>query len=613
MRSSLLYPINSTSRRAVSLNGMWRFKFDPKSEGTEKNWTSGLKDYDMLPVPASFADFYTDKYSREYCGDFWYETDVFVPAEWQGKRVSVRFGCATHTARVFLGGKEITSHEGGFLPFSADITETAEYGRFNRLSVLINNELSETRLPCGQVQTLPDGRKLNKPYFDFYNYSGLQRNVFLVCEPKEALWDYSLNFELGEKEAKVKYEAVTEAKQNITVKLFNAEGAEVAATSGKSGCLIVKDPVLWQPRKAYLYTIRFTISENGEIIDEYSEKIGIRSVEVRGRDILINNKPVYLKGFGKHEDSDIVGRGFNIGVMKRDFELMKWTDANCFRTSHYPYSEEIYQMADAEGFLIIDEVQAVGCFPSMMNFVDAVGGKKTAFFAKDTTPKLLEHHKNSIEEMIRRDKNHPSVIAWSLLNEPETTDPSAKPYFESVFSLARELDPQKRPRTFAMVMNSTPEGCQCHEYSDILTFNRYYGWYVLGGADISMAEQAFSEEMKKWSDLEPDKPFVFTEYGADTYMGVDKLPSVMWSESYQLEYYEMCHRVFDACPSIKGELVWNFADFQTTEGIMRVGGNKKGIFTRDRQPKRAAFYLKERWEKLPAEYKAEKRTDDHND
>jgi beta-glucuronidase len=173
---------------------------------------------------------------------------------------------------------------------------------------------------------------------------------------------------------------------------------------------------------------------------------------VRGTNILLNGKPVYLKGFGKHEDSGIVGRGYNPAVIKRDFELLKWIGANSFRTAHYPYSEEIYQMADREGFLVIDETAAVGMMTSTMNFMDAAKGKPTAFFQKETTPQLLENHLAAIEELIRRDKNHACVIAWCLSNEPETTDESAVPYFEKVFECARELDPQKRPCTFTSIM-----------------------------------------------------------------------------------------------------------------------------------------------------------------
>ena len=143
MKHSLLYPVNSASRRAVSLDGMWKFQFDPQSTGLASGWTKGLPDPVSMPVPSSFCDLFTDKDSREYCGDFWYETDFFVPGEWQGSDIVLRFGSATHRARVFVNGTEVASHEGGFLPFSADVTDVVRYNARNRLSVLLNNELHE--------------------------------------------------------------------------------------------------------------------------------------------------------------------------------------------------------------------------------------------------------------------------------------------------------------------------------------------------------------------------------------------------------------------------------------------------------------------------------------
>lgn len=262
-------------------------------------------------------------------------------------------------------------------------------------------------------------------------------------------------------------------------------------------------------------------------------------------------------------------------------------------------------MADREGFLVIDEVPAVGFMESLMNFKDAADGKMTAWFDRDTVPQLLENHKNAIREMIKRDKNHACVFAWSLMNEPDTLTDSASVYFKEVFDYAHELDVQKRPRTFAMLGNSTPGKCKCFQYCDLLTLNRYFGWYLLAGNELEDGEALFRQEMDSWQALPDQKPMVFTEYGADTLVGLHKLPSVQWSEEYQREYLEMCHRVFDDYPFVKGEQVWNFADFQTTEGIMRVDGNKKGIFTRQRQPKAIAWYFKSRWESLPLDYKAE--------
>jgi len=290
--------------------------------------------------------------------------------------------------------------------------------------------------------------------------------------------------------------------------------------------------------------------------------------------------------------------------MKRDFELLKWIGANSVRTSHYPYAEEFYQMADREGILVIDETPAVGMMNSTMNFLDAARGPRTAFFEKETIPQLLEAHLRVIEDLINRDKNRACVIAWCLANEPETSDEASRSYFEQVFNLAHKLDPQNRPMTYTSIMSSTPDKCKCYDLCDFICLNRYYGWYVFGGADIGMAEMALRHELEQWKAKGLNKPFVFTEYGADTDGGMHKLPSVMWSQEYQCEYLEVQHRVFDSYDFVRGENVWAFSDFATGEGILRVNGNKKGIFTRDRQPKAAAYALKKRWESLPPDYKA---------
>lgn len=603
LEHSMLYPKTTLTRRRISMDGMWKFCLDEKAVGEKEGWMDGIPGEEMIPVPASFQDFYTEKDIREYTGDFWYETDFFVPGEWEGREILLRFGAATHRASVYVNGILITEHEGGFLPFSAKVTTVVRYDSYNKVVVKVNNELNCTNLPCGETITLPNGKKMSKPYFDFFNYAGLQRSVYLLALPGESIVDFDLDYAIHGKNAEVSYQIRTNGEHAVQLALFDAKGHCVAQKDGKEGVLYVENARLWQVRNAYLYRLRIRIMDGEELIDEYEQEIGIRTVKVEGMDILINGEPVYLRGFGKHEDSDIVGRGFNIGIMKRDFELMKWIGANSFRTSHYPYSEEIYQMADREGFLIIDEVPAVGMFQSLMNFMEASTGKQTAFFEKETTLVLLKAHLRAIEEMIARDKNHPSVIAWSLLNEPETTNEAAVPYFKEVFDLANKLDMQKRPRTFALIMNSLPDTCKCYQFSDIIALNRYYGWYMKGGYEICVAEELFRKEMNAWKEKKLNKPFIFTEYGADTLASEHKLPSVMWSQEYQDEYLKMTHEVFDSYDFIKGEQIWNFADFQTTEGIMRVNGNKKGVFTRQRQPKDIAYKLKERWENLPLDYK----------
>ena len=604
---SLLYPCESSARRVVSLDGMWRFAFDPQGQGVDKGWTMALPESITMPVPASFCDFFTDKDSREYCGDFWYETDFFVPGEWEGKDIAVRFGSVTHHARIFVNGVEVTAHEGGFLPFDAAVTDIVRYNQHNHLAVLANNELNETMLPAGRTTTLSNGKKMATPYFDFYNYAGIHRPVKLMALPKERILDFGVVHSLSGTAADVAYTVATNGSHAVCVDVY--DGAEkVAHADGKSGTLHIENVKLWNVHAAYLYNFVIRITDGETVVDEYREKIGIRTFEIKGGNFLLNGKAVYLRGFGKHEDADIRGRGLDLATVKRDYELMKWIGANCFRTSHYPYAEELYQMADEEGFLVIDEVPAVGFMESTMNFLSASqgNGKKVGWFEKETTPQLLENHKAALIDMINRDKNHASVIAWSILNEPQCTSEGTEAYFKTLFDLAHEIDPQKRPRTYAIVMMSLPNNSKGQQFADFISLNRYYGWYVMGGMNIVDAEAAFRREMDGWSMALHGRPMIFTEYGADTMPSEHKLPSVMWSQEYQNEYLDMNHAVFDSYDFVKGELVWNFADFQTTEGIMRVNGNKKGIFTRQRQPKDAAFHFRARWTSLPVDYKADK-------
>ncbi len=597
MNESLLYPCINSCRDFHSLDGMWKMQFDPDSVGQKENWQDGLPSPFAFPVPASFADIFTDKEKRDYCGDFWYETRFHLDAD-TTRDVILRFGSITHRATIFVNGIKAGEHEGGFTPVVLDITPYVRFDNKNRISVLANNELNETSIPCGTTKILPDGRKLAAPYFDFFNYSGIQRSVLLIRVPKERLIDYDTDMELQGNDALVHYRVKKTGDHPITVEIYDKTLGLMARNTGEEGTLRVKDAELWEPENPHLYTIVFLIKDEHGFIDKFRADLGIRTFEARDGKLWLNGKPIFLKGFGKHEDFEIMGRTFSYPIAMRDFACMKWINANCFRTSHYPYAEEWYQLADSLGILIIDEVPAVGMMRSLMNFATAgTGGKETKFFCSDTVQQLQENHRRALEEMIVRDKNHPSVIAFSIYNEPETTYPEAREYFKPLFEYARSIDPQKRPLTGAQLINSTPNTCQCQDLCDFVSLNRYYGWYVMGGSEISVAEKLFRQEMDEWKETLHGRPLIFTEFGADTYSAEHKLPSVMWSQEYQRECYEMNFRVMDDYDFVQGELVWNFADFQTTEGIMRVNGNKKGIFTRNRQPKDAAYLLKKRWEK----------------
>lgn len=598
-----LYPRVTPSRRIQDMCGSWDFQFDPDSKGVAEGWTAGLPNPTDMPVPASFADVFTDKYSREYTGDFWYATTVFVPGEWQNGNVDIRFDSATHAATVFVNGAEVTSHEGGFLPFVAHINEVVKWNDYNTVAVKVNNELSWQTLPVGEVHTLGDGTKMSAPYFDFYNYSGLQRNVRLLFTPFERIEDFEVVHHINGSNAHIDYAVSTNGEHDVEVIVLDEDGTQVARATGKEGTLVIEDVQLWNLRAAYLYRFVVRITDGDRLIDEYFDEIGVRTVEIKDCQILVNGRPVYLKGFGRHEDSNVHGRGFDAVMNKRDFEDMKWIGANSFRTSHYPYAEEQLYEADRDGFFVIDEVAAVGMMKSLMNFLDAAGGsgtaQKTYFEEESVQTETLEVHKRTLRELVTRDKRHASVCAWSLLNEPDSKVPEAVPYFEAIFDLVREIDPQKRPRSYASVMMAPAGTDTTHHVADFIMLNRYHGWYINSGYASADGATMMRAELEKWHELEPDKPLMFTEYGADTMAGVHKLPSVMWSEEYQVEIMKMWAEIFDSYDWVVGEQPWNLNDFQTTEGIMRVDGNKKGLFTRDRQPKMAAFFLRDRWTAIP--------------
>ena len=597
----MLYPVNSRTRRLMDLSGIWNFKVDYNNEGRDKGYYHGLKDTTTIPVPSSYNDLFTEAKIRDHFGDVWYETEIYLPKEWENMYVNIRFYAVTHNAVVYLNGKEIGSHFGGFMPFRININEVGKFGDKNKLVVAVNNELSNQSLPCGHSILKENGKKFNMPSFDFFNYAGINRPVKLEAVPKEFINDVDILTDVNGSEGIVNYEVSTTGENKVYIRIDDEEGNEVASAEGKSGKIIIKNAKLWNPKAAYLYKFNIYIKNGDELIDEYYLDFGIRTVKVEGTKFLINGKPFYFTGFGKHEDSETAGRGYNPPVIKRDFELIKWVGANSFRTSHYPYSEEIMQMADREGIVVIDEVAAVGMLDVNVD-ISRSDSKKVDFFSqKDVQNETKEVHKKAIKELIQRDKNHPCVVMWSLLNEPDDIKEDSKPYFKDVFQYAREIDKQKLPKTYTLHMETKPGRLNCLNECDVISFNRYYGWYVYGGFDINDGKEEFIEEMNEFSKL--NKPILFTEFGADTMPGVHKLPSVMWSEEYQIEYMQMQFEVFDSFKSIIGEQLWNFADFQTIESIKRADGNKKGIFTRSRQPKMVAHYLRKRWTKLPLDYK----------
>jgi len=584
----MLYPRESETREIKDLSGIWKFKADKQNEGYGKKWFARpLVDTIAMPVPSSYNDITQDVEIKNHIGDVWYETECFIPETWKDKVILIHVGSATHVGRVWINGVEVGSHTGGHLPFECNVTAHARLGQPNRITIAVNNILTWQSIPPGEVITPndgahPKGYRFQDFRFDFFNYSGLHRPVKLVAVPRTQVTDIIVITDIKSGAGIIDHQVTVNGKYDrIAITIKDKTGNPVATGKTAKGSIRVPKAILWEPGKAYLYTFEIQLFQDESLVDSYRLPIGIRTVAIKGDKFLINNKPFYFKGFGKHEDADIRGKGLDHAINIKDFNLMKWMGANSFRTSHYPYSEELMNLADEEGLVVIDETPAVG-----MNY----WRQKDIFCPERVNDKTLANHIQVMRELVARDKNHPCVVMWSVANEPASWEKSSGPYFKTLFAASRKLD-ATRPYTF--VSNVGADECQVSCYADMLCINRYNSWYADSG-HLELIEFQFRNDLLAWR-RKFKKPILLAEYGADTIEGFHSDPPVMFTEEYQCAMLSQFHKVLDEFPFTVGEHVWAFSDFATKQETIRIKGNKKGVFNRQREPKAAAHMLRQRW------------------
>jgi len=589
-----LFPQQNDFRNALNLSGIWKFKKDSLGVGEKEGWFNGLKDYRSIAVPGSWNEQFDDM--RDYLNLAWYETETYIPGSWKGQRIYIRIGSANYEAKIWINGLPLGMHEGGHLPFAFDISSHIKWGASNRITIQIENVLKPNRVPTGGDVATNFFNNYPKTNYDFFPYTGLHRAVWLYTVPTAAaISDVTIrtSFEGTEGTMEVKIEQKGNVAEGRITVTGNDQRSEVSVRfSGGMGKATIKIPKvrLWSLEDPFLYSVTVTLNQGNRLIDRYVTGTGVRTIAATDKQILLNGKPVFLKGFGKHEDFPVYGRGVAYPVMIKDFSLLKWVGANSFRTSHYPYDEEYMNMADREGILVIDEIPAVGLF-----------------FHGDSI-QLQQRQalcKQYINELIARDKNHPSVIMWSIANEPFPAnlgmmtsgqevkgEDRAIPSLKELIGEAKRLD-STRLATFVGVMGGPSDWLAL---GDVVCVNRYWGWYSNPG-DIKTGASMLSAELNRLH-RKLQKPIIVTEFGADTYPGNHADQAEMFSEEYQTAFIKAYLDVADAKDFIAGMHVWAFADFKTSQGIVRFNGmNYKGVFTRDRRPKMAAHYLRSRWKK----------------
>lgn len=569
----MLFPIENNHREIKNLDGYWHFSADTENNGQENGWQNKLggKIYE-IGVPASWNEQINELYN--FHGKGWYEKHVFVSTAWQNKAVYLRFGSVAGVATVFVNGTKAFSHVGTALPFEADISSLLNFGKENRITVIADSTLDPWSLPPAALE-LNEGRVgFANSYpgvtYDFFPYGGIQRSVWLYATNKNRIEDIIIKTEVENNIAKVQFKVsfTNEFSGKLLAKTENKVcELNVSNNNTAMGVIEIENPRLWDVGKPELYELEVQTE-----FDSYTQTYGIRTIEIEGDKFLLNGKPVFFKGFGKHEDFHILGKGFNHALWTKDFYLLNWIGANSFRTSHYPYDENILDYADRHGVLVIDETPFVGFNPRCY------------------TEEMFNKALPVIEELYYRDKNHPCVVMWSLANEPYKTGDEHEWFFEGMADKMRSLD-DTRPLTYVAHHGAELNGGFKHY--DVLCMTRYCGWYdFVGMAD--QCDDIFSEYIDSFYRTYK-KPVILAEFGADAIPGMHSDPALMFTEEYQNNMVKRQYNILKEKPFVVGAHVWAFADFRTAQTISRVFNNHKGVFTRDRQPKMVAHTLKELW------------------
>ena len=597
----MLKPQQNSFRNEQSLNGIWDFKIDSKNVGLNEKWNLGFSDSTSIAVPSSWNDLDPDL--ADYIGVSWYQTNFYVSNLWDLKNIFLRFASVTYHSTIWINGNLLGTNEGGHLPFEFKIEDLVSKNKNNKLVVRVENELSPLRVPPGNVDSGSLSIFMNNipsTNYDFFPYAGIDRNVKLYNIPQDHITDVTVKTSLDKNVGLVKVDIQSSNDSSCLLYAELESGSfkikSEKTTVNSSLVFKVENPKLWSTVDPHLYKLKIYLEKNTKVVDSYDLNVGIRIIEIKEDLLYLNGEKIELKGFGRHEDSSLTGRGENLPQTIKDHNLLKWIGANSYRTAHYPYSEEDLELADKNGFLIVDEIPAVGLF-----FDDGEKNVKTR----------LDICKRQIKKLIDRDKNHPSIIMWSIANEPfppdlqnrmqsgnndQVKNPISTNFLNSLINDAKKLD-GTRPVTFAGI-HGTP--LEWFENVDAIMLNRYYGWYF-DALNLDEGIQKLSKELDDIHD-KTKKPIIISEFGADTIPGFHSTSQELYTEEYQLEYWKKYLEFAEERDYIVGLHAWVFADFRTTHSTMRIGGlNHKGAFTRDRKPKMSAHYLRSKWNKKSIE------------
>jgi len=552
-------------RFRLELGGFWGFRLDPSDAGESGGWFRGFEASGRVYVPASWNE--QNPEWDQYSGVAWYEYDFHVPREFNGLTPWLVFEGAGYLTRVWVNGEYLGDHEGSFTMFKFKVPRL-NYGGWNRITVKIDNTLRPTNIPPGEG--------LNSTYFDFFHYGGIHRPVYLEFT-RDCFIDDLIVVTRHDGYLRVEPTVNCSRPYSLSIELTDESGSVVySRASGGSFEDYVKGVESWSIEHPTLYRLSVRLITGGDAVDEVIERVGFRTFEVKPSGFYLNGESIFLKGFGRHEDYPIFGRALPGPVLIRDFYNMRRLNANSFRTSHYPYSNAHLDLADEFGMLVILEAPLVGLRD--IHFKDAA---------------YLEKAKRVISEMVRQHRNRPSVVMYSVANEPNSTIDEARVFLGELIKHVKGLDPT-RPVIYTSHRHLEDKALGL---GDALALNTYFGWYSETG-DVEAGVGKLIELIEKVHSMIPDKPIIITEFGAEGYPGLHHEPPVAWSEEYQELFLRRYIEELAKKPYVRGLHIWNYADFRTPQNPRRVILNTKGLYTRDRRPKLATRTVAELFSKL---------------
>lgn len=583
-------------RENILINQDWNFRF---SHQVDKNSSRRVD----LPHTWNAQDALSGKpdYKR---GIGNYDKKLFIRSEWKGKRLFLRFEGANCVSNVFINGKQIGEHRGGYGAFIFEITDKVNYGKNNTVLVRVNNG--------EQLDVMP-------LVGDFNFYGGIYRDVHLLVTEDICIspLDYAspgvylFQQHVGEKQAavlaRINLSNGTEHPRQATLRLQVKEGDKVVYQADKRVTVAphtsvqpeemsftLLNPRLWNGREdPFMYQTVITLVKDGKEIDKVEQPLGLRYYATDAdRGFFLNGKHLPLHGVCRHQEWAEVGNALRPMHHEEDTRLMLEMGVNAIRLAHYPQATYMYDLMDRNGIVTWAEIPFVG-----------PGGYADKGFVDQ--PSFRENGKEQLKEMIRQHFNHPSICFWGLFNELKENGDNPLEYIKELNVLAHQEDPT-RPTTSA-----SNQGGAINFITDNIAWNRYDGWY--GATPATLASW-----LDKTHQAHPEIKIAISEYGAGAsiYHQQDSLvqtsPGSWWHpENWQTEYHIQNWKIISERPYVWGSFVWNMFDFgaaHRTEGD-RPGINDKGLVTHDRKVKKDAFYFyKANWNPEPMVYIAGRRS-----